>query len=215
MIPNAVDATRFSVGRPRDEGLAAELQLRDRRVLGFIGSFYAYEGLSVLLDAVPRMLQALPDIGVVLVGGGPEEEKLRRRAVDLGVADRVVFTGRVPHEDVARYYDLIDVFVYPRLAMRLTELVTPLKPLEAMAQGKLVVASDVGGHRELIQEGSTGELFRAGDPQALADAVVKILEHPEEWAARRARARQFVEEERNWKVSVSNYQPVYQHVHQH
>ena len=84
------------------------------------------------------------------------------------MADQVIFTGRVPHAEVQRYYDLIDVLAYPRQPMRLTELVTPLKPLEAMAQGRLFVASDVGGHRELIRDGETGTLFQAGDAAALA-----------------------------------------------
>ena len=80
----------------------------------------------------------------------------------------VIFTGRVPHKDVNRYYDLIDILAYPRHPMRLTELVTPLKPLEAMAQGQLFVASDVGGHKELIEHDKTGILFKAGDREALA-----------------------------------------------
>ncbi len=80
----------------------------------------------------------------------------------------MIFTGRVPHGDVQRYYDLIDVLAYPRHRMRLTDLVTPLKPLEAMAQGRMFVASDVGGHRELVRDGETGFLFPAGDAAALA-----------------------------------------------
>ena len=81
-----------------------------------------------------------------------------------------MFAGRVPHAEIQRYYSIVDVFAYPRQSMRLTELVTPLKPLEAMAQGRLLVASDVGGHKELIRDGETGVLFRAGDAASLADA---------------------------------------------
>ena len=92
----------------------------------------------------------------------------------------VIFTGRVPHKEVNRYYDLIDVLAYPRHPMRLTELVTPLKPLEAMAQGQLFVASDVGGHKELIDHGQTGILFKAGDRESLAKAIINLLEAPAE-----------------------------------
>ena len=105
---------------------------------------------------------------LLLVGGGPQEAALRAQAERLGLADAVTFSGRVPHADVNAYYDLIDVLCYPRHPMRLTELVTPLKPLEAMAQGRLFVASDVGGHRELIRDGETGVLFRAGSAGDLA-----------------------------------------------
>jgi glycosyltransferase involved in cell wall biosynthesis len=124
----------------------------------------------------------------------------------------VVFTGRVPHDEVQRYYDLIDVLVYPRLSMRLTELVTPLKPLEAMAQGRLVVASNVGGHRELVRDGETGMLFRAGDERALAEAVGRLLGERQRWPALRAQARRFVEAERNWPASVARYRAVYENV---
>ena len=93
--------------------------------------------------------------------------------------------------------------------MRLTELVTPLKPLEAMAQRKLVVASDVGGHRELIEDGVTGTLFPAGDPKALATALADLFDRREEWDERRDKARAYVERERNWSSNVSRYAPVY------
>jgi glycosyltransferase involved in cell wall biosynthesis len=139
----------------------------------------------------------------------PQEAELKRLVSELGIADRVVFAGRVPHGEVQRYYDLIDLLVYPRLSMRLTELVTPLKPLEAMAQGRLLVASDVGGHRELIRDGETGVLFKAGDPDALAAAVVGLLREPQRWPAMKDAGRRFVENERNWAASVAHYRPVY------
>lgn len=209
VIPNAVDIELFQLGGKADESLAQSLGLDGKTVLGFIGSFYAYEGLSLLLEGMPAMSARLPDIRLLLVGGGKEEEALKQQARALGIADKVIFTGRVPHTEVQRYYDLIDVLVYPRLSMRLTDLVTPLKPLEAMAQGRLVIASDVGGHRELIRDGETGCLFRAGDARHLADTVLHLLAARQLWPAVRAAARHFVEQERNWPVSVSSYRQVY------
>jgi glycosyltransferase involved in cell wall biosynthesis len=151
----------------------------------------------------------MPTIRLLLVGGGHEEDRLRCQAAKAGIAGKVVFAGRVPHERVQDYYNLVDVFVYPRESTRVTELVTPLKPLEAMAQGRAVVASDVGGHRELIREGETGLLFRAGDPDSLADTVLGMLQHPELAAAMRVSARRFVETERTWTASVGRYADVY------
>ena len=210
VIPNAVDTAAFSGGMPRDEALAVRLGIAGRRVVGFIGSFYAYEGLHVLLDALPLMLRADPSLQVLLVGGGEQEPALRAQVESLGVGRNVVFTGRVPHAEVANYYDLIDVLVYPRVKMRLTDLVTPLKPLEAMAQGRLVAASDVDGHRELIVDGQTGTLFEAGCPVALAHSVGRLLASPERWPGLRGQARRFVEKERTWKASVVRYREVYQ-----
>lgn len=205
VIPNAVDIDMFEEGAAADRQLATKLGLGRALVLGFIGSFYAYEGLDVLITALPSILRERPNVLLLLVGGGPQESALKAQAASLGVADKVVFTGRVPHHEVKRYYDLIDILVYPRHSMRLTELVTPLKPLEAMAQGRVFLASDVGGHRELIRHGETGILFRAGDAGALSKSVRQVLNQKKTWPTLRQAGRQFVEEERNWKRSVANY----------
>jgi PEP-CTERM/exosortase A-associated glycosyltransferase len=210
VIPNAVDPSKFEFGGKRDPALADRLGLANKRILGFIGSFYAYEGLSLLLDALPAICQELPDARLLLVGGGPQEENLKQQTQRLGLQDKVLFVGRVPHDQVQTYYNLVDVFVYPRLSMRLTDLVTPLKPLEAMAQGSLIVASDVGGHKELIQDGVTGRLFRAGDQDSLAQTVVGFLNDAASWPAYRQAGRRYVESERNWQASVSRYAPVYE-----
>lgn len=212
VIPNAVDAAAFAGQGHADPALAAALGLAGKTVLGFIGSFYAYEGLHVLLEAMPRLLAARGDVALLLVGGGPEDARLRALAAALGLGDAVVFTGRVPHEEVGRYYDLVDIFVYPRVSIRLTETVTPLKPLEAMAERRIVVASDVGGHRELIRDGDTGTLFRADDPDDLAAAVLATIARRAEWDAQRERARRFVEAERSWAASVARYRAVYEAV---
>ena len=209
VIPNAVNIEDFTLGQTSEPALAQELGLEGKTLLGFIGSFYAYEGLPILLQALPIMLAKNPDVRLLLVGGGPQEKELKALAAELHIADKIVFTGRVPHDQVQRYYNLIDILVYPRLKMRLTDLVTPLKPLEAMAQGRLVVASDVGGHRELISDGKTGMLFTAGSPDALASKVLTLLAAPQQWPILRAEGRRFVETERNWAASVARYKTIY------
>ena len=209
VIANAVDIELFEPGGAPDAALKASLGLQGASVIGFIGSFYAYEGLGLLLDALPKIVQQRPEVRVLLVGGGPQDAALKAQVMRLGLADKVVFAGRVAHAQVQRYYDLLDVLVYPRHAMRLTELVTPLKPLEAMAQGRVLVASDVGGHQELIRHGQTGMLFKAGSADALTDAVVNLLAAPADWPALRQAGRRFVEEERSWTASVSHYDRVY------
>ncbi|WP_420794319.1 TIGR04063 family PEP-CTERM/XrtA system glycosyltransferase [Sphingosinicella microcystinivorans] len=209
-IPNAVDLAQFGDPLPHDAALAAELGLEDAEVVGFLGSFYDYEGLDILIAAMPRLVAARPKAHLLLVGGGPMETSLRAAAAASSASDRIRFVGRVPHSEVDRYYSLVDVLAYPRKAMRLTELVTPLKPLEAMAQEKLVAASNVGGHRELIEDGITGTLFAADDPDAAADALIGLLADRDTWPARRARAKLWVSAERNWDRSVAAYVPVYE-----
>jgi glycosyltransferase involved in cell wall biosynthesis len=189
-----------------DTVLAAELGLTRKSVIGYIGSFYDYEGIDDLIAAMPLMAS---DVHLLLVGGGPMEKALKSQAENSSAKNRIHFVGRVPHEEVERYYSLVDVLAYPRKAMRLTDLVTPLKPLEAMAQGKLVAASDVGGHRELIEDGVTGTLFAADDPAAIAKSLDQLFAARDIWPDRRATAKAFVAEERNWQKNIVRYDPVY------
>jgi len=209
VIPNAVDIDNFTFSEPADEELTESLGLRGKTVLGFIGSFYAYEGIPLLLEALPAICEYDKETVFLLVGGGPEEERIKQKIRDLGLEDTVILTGRVPHSEVQRYYSLVDVFVYPRLSMRLTDLVTPLKPLEAMAQGRLVVASDVGGHVELIDHKKTGYLFQADNANSLSEVVIQLLKNTEQWESVRIAGREFVEGERNWKASIGRYPAVY------
>ena len=209
VIPNAVDVALFRFGADPDVELRRSLGLEGATVLGFAGSFYGYEGLDLLIEAARQMLPRHPRLRVLLVGGGAQEARLRAQVASAGLQKQVIFTGRVPHAEVQRYYELIDVLAYPRLPIRLTELVTPLKPLEAMAQGRMLVASDVGGHRELIRHGQTGFLFRAGDAIALAAAIEDVLAQRTRWPQIRRQARTFVEVERTWAGSVARYREVY------
>jgi len=208
--PNGVDLDLFGDPPPPDRELGAHLGLMGKDVVGFIGSFYDYEGLDDLIAGMPMLVAARPDAHLLMVGGGPMEQALRAQAAGSPVSDRIHFIGRVPHQEVERYYSLIDILAYPRKAMRLTDLVTPLKPLEAMAQRRLVAASDVGGHRELIEDGVTGTLFPPDDPAGLATALVGMFLNRSNWNERRDVARAFVERDRNWSSNVSRYEPVYQ-----
>lgn len=209
--PNGVDLDLFGDPPPRDDALAEALSLAaDDVVIGYIGSFYDYEGIDDLIAAMPALVAAQPKARLLLVGGGPMETALKAQAAASSAATHIHFVGRVPHTQVERYYSLIDILAYPRKKMRLTDLVTPLKPLEAMAQGKLVAASDVGGHRELIEDGATGTLFAPDDPAAIARALAGLLENRAMWPERRRTARIFVESHRNWSSNILRYEPVYQ-----
>lgn len=209
-IPNAVNVEQFQLITQKDEQLAAQLGLQEKKVLGFLGSFYAYEGLDLLVAAMPAILKQVPDAVLLLVGGGPQQQALEQQIRALGLEQHVIMPGRVPHSVVNSYYSLVDLLVYPRKSMRLTELVTPLKPLEAMAQGKVLLASNVGGHHELIEHGKTGWLFQSDDVAALSSAAVELLNATEQWPQIRQNGRDFVENVRNWQQSCSPYQAIYQ-----
>lgn len=214
VMPNGVDLALFGRPLPRDAALARELGLEvdDRAcpVIGFIGSFYDYEGIDVLIEAMALLARRQPDARLLLVGGGPCESALREQAAASPAADAIRFVGRVPHREVDRYYALADVMAYPRKRSRLTDLVTPLKPLEAMAQDKLVAASDVGGHRELVTHGRTGVLFAPDDPAACAEALAGLLEHREGWNDYRSAGREHVRTRHDWAANALHYRDVYQ-----
>lgn len=215
VIPNAVDVTRFRFADAPDAALLQRYGLTRGKTLGFAGSFYAYEGLDVLLRAMPQVLRAFPQVRLLLPGGGPQQKVLELLAARLGIDDVVHFVGRVPHDEIGRYCSVMDIMVYPRVSRRLTELVTPLKPLEAMAMGKLVAASDVGGHRELIRDGFNGHLFQPGSPDALARCLIGLLENPADRDRVIANGREYVEHERTWRASVDRYRAVYARVLAH
>ena len=178
-------------------------------VLGFIGSFYAYEGLVVLFESHPAPASEDRFPSGSASWRRPSGSRVKRLvATGHSRAGRFYRQGSAQSNSAILQPDQI-VLIYPRLSIRLTELVTPLKPLEAMAQGRLLLASDVGGHRELIRQGETGTLFKAGDPAALASAVLELVGHPERWARVKSNARRFVETERTWHASVARYRSVY------
>jgi len=207
--PNGVDLALFGEPAKADPELAAELGLGAGPVIGFIGSFYDYEGLDDLIAAMPLLTARVPDARLLLVGGGPMEETLKALAEASPAAAAIRFVGRVPHSAVDRYYALVDVMAYPRKRSRLTDLVTPLKPLEAMAQRKLVAASDVGGHRELIAEG-TGILFTPDNPSACAAALADLLENRVNWDVIKTAGLEHVRTNHDWARNIYRYQDVYQ-----
>ncbi len=217
LVPNGVDTERFQP-LERDVDLATQLGLEGQIVIGFIGTIYRYEGLEVLVQALARIDSPVPRVCALLVGEGPECARLGEQARRLGIASRVTLVGEIPHADIRRWYSVCDVLVYPRHSTRLTELTTPLKPLEAMAMSKAVVGGNVGGLRELIQDGETGMLFPAGDAGALAALLARLIHDDELRATLGRRARSFVCTQRQWQhaaqAAIGTYRTLLDHVPQ-
>jgi PEP-CTERM/exosortase A-associated glycosyltransferase len=208
VVANGIDPTDF---HPcvSDRELANSLGISGKRVLGFIGSFYRYEGLDLLVSAFEKLSRTTDDLVLLLVGGGEMEKELRIQIEALKLRERVILTGRIPHEKIPGVYSLMDVLVYPRYSMRLTELVTPLKPLEAMAMGKALIASDIGGHRELIKDGQNGLLFKPGDIRALVETLTRVLEDSRLGNQLALQARNWVLENQTWHKTTGCYSSVY------
>ncbi len=194
---------------PPDEEYLKKWHLQNKKVIGFIGSFYRYEGLDLLVHAFSKIAKQHKDSVLLLVGGGEMEEELKAIAEKSGIKDKVLMPGRIPHEKIAGVYSLIDILAYPRYSMRLTELVTPLKPLEAMAMGKAFVASDVGGHKELIQDEKTGLLFQAGNEDALVDRLLKLLDNQNLREIIQSNGIKWVNENHTWERTTAVYKKIY------
>jgi PEP-CTERM/exosortase A-associated glycosyltransferase len=213
VVANGVNLADFHVCPPSPaDDLMTTWKLDGKTIIGFIGSFYRYEGLDLLIDAVARLTASRSDLVLVLIGGGEMEMELKAQVQRLRLEEHVVIPGRLPHARIAQVYALMDVLAYPRYSTRLTELVTPLKPLEAMAMGKALVGSDIGGHRELIRHGHTGWLFPAGNVAALATALARLLD---DHALRQTLGRQgakWVRQQRPWDVTTAVYADIYARV---
>ncbi|MBI1745187.1 MAG: glycosyltransferase, exosortase A system-associated [Acidobacteria bacterium] len=177
IVTNGVETSRF---RPpvRNSALATRLGLDGKVTLGFLGSFYRYEGLDLLVEAFRALITPFPHARLLLVGDGEGGEELRGAVMRDGLEGKVLFTGNVPHDEVQDYYSVMDVAVYPRKKMRLTETVTPLKTLEAMSMERPVICSDLGGFREIVRDGVTGLLFRAGDVGDLVARCRAVIADP-------------------------------------
>jgi len=146
---------------------------------------------------------------LLLVGGGEIEKDLKAQVKRLHHENRVVMPGRIPHDRIPGVYSMVDILAYPRYSMRLTELVTPLKPLEAMAMGKALVASDVGGHKELIRHNETGLLFPVGDSKALAATLETLLDNDSLRRRLQSQGPMWVHEHHTWEITTSVYQDIY------
>jgi glycosyltransferase involved in cell wall biosynthesis len=198
VLPNGVDTSRFTP-IPRDEQLARELGVVGKTVIGYIGSILDYEGLELLIDAAAELAAVRSDFHVLFVGDGAELEKFTERVREEGLEEVITFTGRVPHEDVERYYSLVDITPFPRLPLPVCEMVSPLKPFEAMAMGKAIIASDVAALAEIITPGVNGFLHTKGDAQSLKTELQRLLDDRDLTQRIGEQAREWVVEHRDWK----------------
>ncbi|MCB0339843.1 MAG: glycosyltransferase, partial [Bdellovibrionales bacterium] len=208
VVPNAVELDSF---RPleRDQDLAQALKLGDGPVLGYVSSLVAYEGIEILVRGFAELLKSEPSARLLIVGDGEEYVRLQQLVTKLGIQNAAILTGRVPHSDVRKYYSLIDIFVVPRLPLRVCEIVTPLKPYEAMAMKKAVVVSDVAALKEMVQTDHTGLTFKAGDPSDLARVCLELCQQPDRRKDLGENAARWVKNYRTWESVVSNYFPAY------
>ena len=209
IVPNGVD-TKLFVPCDKNILLLDKFNLKNRIIVGFIGSFFRFEGLEVLIRAAVDVYRTNPNIAFIVVGAGLEDDNARELARSIGIINKnVFFTGRVPHENILDYYSVCDILVYPRISLRITELVTPLKPLEAMSMEKAVIVSDVGGLKELIKEGQTALTFKSGDFRDLAEKIIELSNNETMRLELGKQARKDMVKNRDWSILVPKYIDIY------
>jgi glycosyltransferase involved in cell wall biosynthesis len=208
VVPNSVDLEQFKPQAP-DLALRERLGLKAATTAGYISNLSAREGHAVLLRGVALARARGADLGCLIVGAGPELDKLKALAQSLGIGDYVVFTGEVPHHEVDRYYALIDLFVVPRVEDFASDYVTPMKPFEAMAMERPVIISDRPALQEVVEPGVRGDIFRAGDAAHLADRMIALHERPADLKKFALAGRDWIAGERTWEKTIRIYRDVY------
>lgn len=208
VVNNGVDSKRF-FSQPKDNSLLKRYHLEGKTILGYIGSLFSYEGLDCLIKAIKIIVNEYKKVCFLLIGDGPEIDNLKNLANTSGTSQYIIFTGKIPHSEILSYYSIIDIFVYPRRSNRLTDLTTPLKPLEAMAMAKPVIGSDVGGIKEIINNGKTGLIFQSGDLVDLANKCLTLIKNEKDRKTLGERAREYIIKHRNWEKIVGKYLDIY------
>lgn len=208
VVPNGVHVDKFTPREP-DLELRRELGITASTVIGYAGSITKYEGLNLLLDAAAVLRGQGVDFHVLIVGDGAYEKAIRRHCAALGLGDLVTFTGRVPHEEVERYLSLFDITPFPRLPLPVCELISPIKPFEAMATRKSVVVSDVAALTEIVADGETGRTFAKGDADDLARVLGELIEDSSERERLGRQAHAWVREHHDWSTITSRVDSAY------
>lgn len=212
VIPNGVDIDVFRP-RSRSAELVRRYGLGGTFTFGYVSNLdHRREGHEALIEAAVDLRRRGIMATALIIGDGKRRGELERLAERMGAGSSVVFTGKVPHDEVLDYYPLLDVFVIPRVSERAARLVTPLKPYEAMAAGIPLVTSDLEALHEIIGNGERGRCFPAGDATALADLLAELQGAPETLAAMARRAREWVVAERQWSAYGRRYAEIYQRV---
>lgn len=210
LSPNAVGGAFLTEpGTPRaaKEKLGLDPSLN---YIGTVSSLVDYEGLDDLVDAFALLAPDFPQLRLLLVGAGTSAPALQDQAAKLGLQDTVIFTGRVPREATSLYHQALDIFVVPRKDLDVTRAVTPLKPVEALASARPVVASDLPALREIVVDDVNGALSPAGDPPELARTLSRLLADDSLRLKLGEQGRAEVLHSRTWAANAERYGKKYQ-----
>ncbi|MFC2001742.1 glycosyltransferase family 4 protein [Chloroflexota bacterium] len=196
-LPNGVNLSNF-FPRHKDEEITTRYHLNNKKIILYLGNFYEHEYLTSLIDVFVGVKNKMDGVKLILVGDGPERGKIEESIKRHNLANDVILTGFVPYSEAPRYYSVCDVFVMMRPKSPLADHILPIKPVEVMAMGKVIISTDVGGMREIIEDGKTGFLT-SHSPDAISNKIIEVLNAPSLQEEIGANARAYVEKEHNWE----------------
>jgi len=207
-VCNGIDTDDFYPVKKKEE-LLRKLNLKDKFVIGFIGYLKRFEGLELIVKTVPILLETNKNIAVLIVGEGPDLDFLKKLVSRMHLEPYVIFTDHVSFYEIPNYYSIIDLFILPRIKTNLTNVISPLKCLEAMGMNTPVLGSDVGGITEIIKDGENGFIFKANSIGDLSRKISYIMKNKNKVEYICKNARNWVIENRNWDKLIVKYKNIY------
>lgn len=211
IVPNGVDT---EVLRPKSPeiSLIEKLGIKNEKLLGYIGSIRRIEGIEILLKAMQIIKKERDDVLLLIVGPGDPIyiNELKNFAKKLKIINIVKFLGPVLNSEIDDYYSILDICVIPRLNIRVNQLVTPLKPLEVMAMGKVLIVSDLPALKELVKSNVSGVLFKAENSEDLAKKIIHLILNPDQMEKLGKSSREFVKNNFDWHLNVKKYINLYE-----
>lgn len=210
IVPNGVDTISLCP-KPPNINLKQKLGINKKYIIGYIGSVRRIEGIEVLIKAMKILIRKNISVHLLIIGiyNLSYYKELKKISKKLGIEKDISFIGSVPHSKIREYYSFIDIIVIPRKNIRVNRLVTPLKPLEGMAMGKVVLTSDLPALRELVKPNISGDLFESGNYVGLANKLIYYISNPEARDNLGKKAREFVEKNFTWSTIIKKYISIY------
>lgn len=211
IVPNGVDIEQFQP-EASNANLKHILKIEEKKIIAYIGSIQEIEGIETLIKALKIVKKEIKNTVLLLIGScyKPYKLKLKKLIKKLGINNSVRFIGQIEQRKIKNYYSIIDIIIIPRIDARVCRLVTPLKQLEAMAMKKIVITSDLPALCETVKPRVSGDIFKTGNSEDLADKIIYYLNNQEISNRLREKAREYVQNNHNWKKIAKKYKILYE-----
>lgn len=211
IIPMGVDTDKFRpIQKEKIKRLKNKMDLRDKKIILFVGRLAEKKGVSYLIKAMPGVLKEIPNAHLVIIGSGSEEKRLKGLTKKLGLEEKISFLGKIPNEELPQYYNLSDVFVAPSIQAKKGDTEgLGVVLLEAIACGTPVIGTNIGGISDIIKNNQTGLLVEQKNSEQLGEAVIKLLENKKIRKQLIKNAQKHIKDIFSWEVVSEKFKKIY------